>query len=57
MVKVDIKDWSSPVAKQYNLRSIPYFIIYGLDGKVAHTGQEAIAYLQRLEKKAEKLTK
>lgn len=41
VVKVDINrpemhkiDWSSPVARQYNLRSIPHFKIYGPDGKL-----------------------
>ncbi len=55
MIKVDIKDWNSEVSKQYNIRSIPSFVVYGTNGKVAHTGQEAIAYLERLEKKAAKL--
>lgn len=27
-------DWSSPVAKQYGLHSIPHFKVYGPDGKL-----------------------
>lgn len=41
VVKVDINraeihriDWSSPVAQQYGLRSIPHFKVYGPDGKL-----------------------
>jgi Thiol:disulfide interchange protein len=48
VVKVDINrpdkkgiDWSSPVAKQYNIKSVPNFKIYGPDGKLQAEGQEA----------------
>ncbi len=48
LVKVDINrpgvggiDWQSPVAKQYNLRGIPYFRVYGPDGSPLAEGQEA----------------
>lgn len=41
VVKVDINradvkriDWQSPVAKQYDLHSIPHFKVYGPDGKL-----------------------
>lgn len=41
VVKVDINrpgyhmiDWDSPVAKQYGIHAIPYFKIFGPDGKV-----------------------
>ncbi len=41
VVKVDINrpgvtriDWDSPVAKQFELRSIPQFKVYGPDGKL-----------------------
>jgi thiol-disulfide isomerase/thioredoxin len=41
VVKVDINrpdvkgiDWKSPVARQYQLQSIPHFKIYGPDGKL-----------------------
>ena len=57
LVKVDIKNWNSEVAKQYNLRGIPAFVIYGTNGKVAHTGQSAKDYLDRLSQKAQKITK
>lgn len=48
VVKIDINrknvrgiDWNSPVARQYNLRSIPYFIIYDSSGQQSHEGSSA----------------
>lgn len=48
VVKVDINrpeihriDWESPVAEQYELRSLPHFKIFGADGKLLAEGQEA----------------
>lgn len=48
LVKVDINrpgvqgiDWSSPVARQYNLRSIPHFKIFGPDGEMQAEGDQA----------------
>ncbi len=57
VIRVDINrpgkrgiDWASPVARQYNLRSIPHFQIYDGDRKLVAEGQKAyeqvIAYLQ-----------
>ena len=48
VVKVDINrpeihriDWESPVAEQYELRSLPYYKIYSPEGKLLVEGQEA----------------
>ena len=48
VVKVDINrpgvkviDFESPVARQYRLPSIPYFKIFGPDGKLRAEGDEA----------------
>lgn len=48
VVKVDINrpghvgiDWQSPVARQFNLNSIPYLRIYGPDGKLQSEGRPA----------------
>jgi thiol-disulfide isomerase/thioredoxin len=48
VVKIDINrknvkgiDWNSPVARQYNLRSIPHFIIYDSSGNQTHEGSSA----------------
>lgn len=48
VVKVDINrpdvqgiDWESPVARQYDLHSIPHFKVYGADGKLKAEGDAA----------------
>ena len=48
VVKVDINrpghkgiDWQSPVARQYDLHSIPHFKIFGPDGKLKAEGDDA----------------
>jgi len=48
VVKVDINrpdvrgiDWGSPVAKQYDMKSIPYFKVYGPDGTLQAEGKPA----------------
>lgn len=43
-------DWGSPLAMQYNLRSVPYFIIYDPSGKLIHKGQKAYDEVMRLIK-------
>jgi len=49
VVKVDINrpdvtgiDWKSPVARQYDLHSIPHFKVYGADGKLL--GEDKIVF-------------
>lgn len=49
VVKVDINrpevrgiDWQSPVARQYDLHSIPHFKVYGPDGKLL--GEDKIVF-------------
>ena len=60
VVKVDINrpgirgiDWGSPVAQQNGLKSIPYFMIYGADGKLQAEGKKAsemvIKWLEELK--------
>jgi hypothetical protein len=48
VVKVDINrpgvkgiDWHSPVAKQFQLESIPHFKVYGPDGTLKAEGDAA----------------
>ena len=48
VVKVDINrptfkgiDWNSPVAQQYELRSVPHFKVYSPDGKLIAEGKPA----------------
>lgn len=53
--KVDINrpgirgiDWGAPVARQYNIHSVPYFMIYGPSGQLTHRGKEAYDEVMRL---------
>jgi thiol-disulfide isomerase/thioredoxin len=53
--KVDINrpgirgiDWGSPVARQYNIHSVPYFMIYDPSGTLTHRGKEAYDEVMRL---------
>ena len=55
VVKVDINrpdvrgiDWKSPVARQYELNSIPHFKVFGPDGKLQAEGDEAYAIVNKL---------
>jgi thiol-disulfide isomerase/thioredoxin len=48
VIKIDINrngvrgiDWGSPVTRQYNIQSIPYFIIYDTRGRRVLEGKEA----------------
>ena len=43
-------DWGSPVARQYKLRSVPYFMIYDSSGNLTHRGHEAYEEVMRLIK-------
>ncbi len=55
VIKIDINrqgvrgiDWISPVARQYSLRSIPYFVIYDAGGRMTHEGSSAWQQVHRL---------
>lgn len=41
-------DWNSPVSRQYNLRSIPHFIVYDDTGLLIHEGAAARPYVFKL---------
>jgi thiol-disulfide isomerase/thioredoxin len=52
VIKIDINrpgfagiDWQSPVAQQYKLKSIPYFIVISPWGKLMCEGKEAYNYV------------
>lgn len=48
LLKVDIARWDSPVARQFNIRSIPHLMVYDRSGtKVAEGLREGIDYLNR----------
>jgi thioredoxin-related protein len=45
---VDIKEWESPVASQYNIRSVPSFKIYDSSGVLITEGsREGGAWIQQ----------
>jgi thiol-disulfide isomerase/thioredoxin len=55
VIKLDINrpgvrgiDWNSPLAQQYNLRAIPYFLIYDSAGNLTHRGESAMRQVGRL---------
>lgn len=41
-------DWSSPLARQFNLQSVPYFMIYDGEGTLLKQGQEAYTEVVQL---------
>ena len=45
LLKVNIRDWKSPVAQQFKLTSIPHLKIYDEKGKLVAEGQAAYGYL------------
>ena len=58
VIKIDINrqgtreiDWGSPLAIQYNLKSIPYFIVYKASGSLWYKGRKASTYIYGLIQK------
>lgn len=45
-------DIHSPVAQQFGLERLPYFVVYQADGTRSHDGQEARNYIEQLIRKA-----
>ena len=47
-LKIDVARWGSPVAQQFNIRSLPHLMIYdGAGKKVAEGSQASVDYLNR----------
>jgi thiol-disulfide isomerase/thioredoxin len=40
-------DWRSPLAQQYGIRQVPYFMIFSPQGKLVAQGQDAVDQLGR----------
>jgi len=40
-------DWRSPLARQYQIRQVPYFMIFSPQGKLLAQGQEAVQTVGR----------
>jgi hypothetical protein len=41
LIKVDVARWGSPVAEQFNLNSLPSFLIYDDKGQLKAQGEAA----------------
>jgi hypothetical protein len=49
--KIKLQNWESPVAGQYNIDSIPHFILFGPDGKeIKRGGPDLFEELDKLMK-------
>ena len=48
ILKVNIRDWESPVSKQYQIQGIPRFLIYDGKGKPVAEGKEVMWIQERL---------
>ncbi len=46
ILKVDVATWESPVAKQYNLHSLPHLQVYDASGKKIAEGKEAYKFIK-----------
>ncbi len=46
--KVDIVDWTQPVAEQHGVESLPYLVLYDGDGAAIARGEEVFAALAGL---------
>lgn len=55
VLKIDIDEPDSPVARQYGIQNIPYFEIYDEEGKLLAEGEAAVEWLDEAMKEA-KLT-
>ena len=40
-------DWRSPLAQQYQIRQVPYFMIFSPQGKLVAQGQDAVEQVKR----------
>jgi thioredoxin 1 len=45
-------DFKSPLARQYNLRFVPFFVIFDQNGKVMAEGEKALDVLEQWAKQA-----
>jgi len=41
VLKINIKEWGSPVCEQYGINSVPSFMIYDETGKLTYEGDKA----------------
>ena len=46
--KIDIIDWTMPVAAEHGVQDLPFMILYGTDGKKLATGDEVYMAISRI---------
>jgi thiol-disulfide isomerase/thioredoxin len=46
--KIDIVDWKHPVAAQQGVDGLPFFRLYGPDGRLIREGEDTLEDLERL---------
>ncbi len=56
LLKIDLEEADSPVARQYEIDRVPYFMVFGPDGKLRCRGQEAHLWLDEAMRKAKNLS-
>ena len=44
LIRIDIKDWSSPVAQQFAIQSLPNLIMYNPEGEVVKRGRNSVGH-------------
>ncbi|MCA9795137.1 MAG: hypothetical protein KC910_25185 [Candidatus Eremiobacteraeota bacterium] len=47
LLKIDIEEPGSPVARQFHVEVVPYFLIYGPDKELIAEGEKAQRWLDR----------
>lgn len=52
ILKVNIDEPGSPVARQYGIQAIPVFEVYDGDGKLIAEGDEAVEWIDKGMRKA-----
>ena len=52
ILKVNIDEPGSPVAKQYGIQAIPVFEVYDGDGRLIAEGDEAVEWIDKAMRKA-----
>lgn len=52
ILKVNIDEPGSPVARQYGIQAIPVFEVYDGDGKLIAEGDEAVEWIDKAMRKA-----
>lgn len=48
VIGVQVKNLSSPVAKQYNITAVPAFLVYDKKGQLKHSGQTALSEVLKM---------